>query len=220
MSESLLLFQNRRVIGAGPILNNKTYESVVKFSNPWATVHLTVVVKRIYNVTTLWEALDRQMTILAVRDSPELVEVQTKGSGDSINLSNLLRRLTGNKDIFVDTALEGLRHVADEEKYGLLMNSEEARYYITHEFCALQAVETFHDLGKYVFVLDPDDMALNKLNDALNRMKADASLDKLREQELGIPGTCSRGSVLFRRPEEIVTLLVAAGMVISVRILS
>lgn len=202
----------QKVIGAGPILDNNTYKAEAKLSSSWATVYLTLVVKKTSNATTLREVLDKQMSILAVSGSPELAELRKQSSTD---LSDLQSRID-QTNRFADTVEKGLQHVAREDKSGLLMNSEEAKYYVTHDFCNLTSVGKFHQLGGYVFVLERDDMTLEKLNQKLKEMKTDGSLDKLRDKELGMPGTCSKGSAFHL--EKIVAILFATAAVISAQI--
>lgn len=204
-----------RVIGAGPILDSNTaIKGKVQLSQTWANVDLTLVVKNTSNVTNLREVLDKQMVVLAVKDSQELAEVQERGTGDIAELDTRIKKFSR----FVDTAERGLQLVANELNYALLMSREEARYYVTHDFCNLKPLSGFHRLGGYVFVLYPNSLQVNNLNSALDAMSRDGSLDKLRNRELGIIGTCSKGSI--GHLEKLFAFLLVTATVSVARILS
>lgn len=170
-------------------------------SKPWAEVGLTLVVKNSSNVTSLREALDKWMTFYVVTGSADTKELQKLSSYD---VTTLQQRAKSKGSVN-----EGLMAVAMEEKSALVLNSVEARYYITHDFCHnhLVAVQNFQALGSYAFAFPPGSLELEAFNKVIVEMKKDGSLEKLKEKKLGIPGKCSDATFLY--PGTTVTFLLA-----------
>lgn len=204
MTVSLLL--QMADIGAGPILDTPEYLSAVLLSKPWATVGLTIVVKKSANVTSLKEAIDKLDTFYVVNDSEEAKKLRKvsdqQGSSD---ITTVERRA---KDI--QSVYAGLAAVSKEAKSALVLNSEEARYHVTHDHCDLLAIPDFQTLGNYTFAFPRNSLLLDNFNRVIQDMKQDGSLEKLKDKTLGILGFCS--SAIFLYPGNAVTFLLAAAV--------
>lgn len=177
---------------------------VVLLSKPWASVGLTLVLKKSSNVTSLRVGLDKLTTFYVVANSAEAKEVRKVSSQQSSSDVSTLQQEAKP----IESVNAGLMAVSREDKSALVLNSEEARYHVNHDFCNLVAIPNFLPLGNYTFAFPRGSLRLDAFNKVLLEMKADGSLEKLKEKTLGIPGTCS--NAMFLHPGTAVTFLLAA----------
>jgi len=191
-------------IGVGPILDSPEHMRAVVLSKPWATVGLTLVLKKSANVTSLREALDKLVTFYVVNDSVEAKELRKVSRQQGSSMITTLQ----SSARYIRSVYDGLTAVAREDKAALVLNSEEARYHVAHDFCQLVTVPNFLPLGNYTFAFPSGSLNLDAFNKVLLEMKDDGSLEALKKKTLGVPGTCSNAMLLH--PGTAATFLLAA----------
>lgn len=211
---------NRKAeMAAAPITLSEARENVVDFTTAFMNFGTTVITSK---------PADGQVKFKNVRDLADQTEIKYgmikdgeterffKNSQDNA-YKKMWNYMNQHRDLLVDKVEDGVKKVRDSKgKYAFIIESSSADFWIMKEPCDLVKVGSNINSRQYGFIVRKGNTSLKeKLDRAINALKKDKTIEKLKNKWWEADSKCSAGEAIRAKSVMQVLSLIATAFFIA-----